>query len=109
MTNDQTQVCSPAFRRSACAPDRLKLGLQTSTLVIGTWSFIGHWSLVIGHFFLVMGHLSAAPSFHLPTANRAIFERGQEEKFLVGTVDNPWTSGGFGCVRTAGWQMHEGL
>lgn len=48
-------------------------------------------------------------SFHLPTANRAIFEAGGEERFFVGTVGKPWTSGTFGCVRTEGWQMHEGL
>src|SRR6266699_4799637 len=47
--------------------------------------------------------------FHLPTANRALFERGQEEKFFVGTVGKPWTSGAFGCVRSEGWQLHEGL
>ena len=27
----------------------------------------------------------------------------------VGTVGQPWTSGTFGCVRSGGWQMHEGL
>src|SRR5688500_19522643 len=50
-----------------------------------------------------------AEAFKLPTANEAIFERGAEEKFFVGTVGKPWTSGTFGCVRTEGWQMHEGL
>ena len=50
-----------------------------------------------------------AEPFHLPTANRALFERGHEEKFFVGTAGKPWTSGAFGCVRTEGWQMHEGL
>jgi len=50
-----------------------------------------------------------AEAFKLPTANAAIFERGAEEKFFVGTVGKPWMSGGFGCVRTEGWQMHEGL
>ena len=55
------------------------------------------------------GWCASAEPFHLPTANHAIFERGQEERFLVGTVGKPWTSGGFGCVRTEGWQMHEGL
>ena len=53
--------------------------------------------------------LSAAQSFQLPTANRAIFEKGGEEKFFVGTVGKPWTSGTFGCVRSEGMQMHEGL
>src|SRR5213594_1812619 len=47
--------------------------------------------------------------FHLPTANQALFEKGDEDRFFVGTVGKPWTSGGFGCVRTEGWQMHEGL
>src|SRR5881296_2947055 len=57
----------------------------------------------------VPGWEARAQPFHLPTANRALFERGQEEKFFVGTVGKPWTSGGFGCVRSEGWQLHEGL
>lgn len=48
-------------------------------------------------------------SFQLPTANRALYERGGEERFFVGTVGKPWTSGCFGCVRSDGWQFHEGL
>jgi len=52
--------------------------------------------------------LSAQP-FRLPTANHALFEKGGEEKFFVGTVGKPWTSGCFGCVRSYGGQMHEGL
>jgi murein DD-endopeptidase MepM/ murein hydrolase activator NlpD len=47
--------------------------------------------------------------FLLPTANRALFESGGEERFFVGTVGKPWTTGMFGCVRSDGWQMHEGL
>ena len=47
--------------------------------------------------------------FQLPTANRILFESGGEEKFFVGTVGRPWTSGMFGCVRSEGYQMHEGL
>ena len=50
-----------------------------------------------------------AQSFQLPTANHALFERGGEEKFFVGTAGKPWASGTFGCVRSGGWQMHEGL
>src|SRR5262245_29693952 len=58
--------------------------------------------------------LALAPSlfgqaFQLPTANHALFEPRGEERFFVGTVGHPWTSGMFGCVRTEGWQMHEGL
>ncbi len=51
----------------------------------------------------------AAPAFQLPTANAALFEKGGEERFFVGTVGKPWTSGTFGCVRSEGWQVHEGL
>ncbi len=47
--------------------------------------------------------------FRLPTANQHLFESGGEEKFFVGTVGKPWTAGMFGCVRTEGWQVHEGL
>src|SRR5438477_8579550 len=50
-----------------------------------------------------------AQPFQLPTANRALFEKGGEERFFVGTVGKPWTSGTFGCVRSDGWQIHEGL
>jgi murein DD-endopeptidase MepM/ murein hydrolase activator NlpD len=48
-------------------------------------------------------------SLVLPTANRALFEPGGEERYFVGTVGRPWTSGTFGCVRSEGWQFHEGL
>ncbi len=50
-----------------------------------------------------------AQPFHFPTANRALLEPGGEERFFVGTVGRPWTSGTFGCVRTEGRQLHEGL
>lgn len=50
-----------------------------------------------------------AQPFSLPTANRALFEPGNEEKFFAATPGKPWTSGTFGCVRTEGWQLHEGL
>ena len=50
-----------------------------------------------------------AQAFQLPTANHALFNKGGEERFLVGTAGKPWTTGAFGCVRTGGWQMHEGL
>src|SRR5688572_15787412 len=50
-----------------------------------------------------------ADLFQLPTGNRYLFELGGEEKFFVGTVGKPWITGTFGCVRTEGWQMHEGL
>ncbi len=50
-----------------------------------------------------------AQPFQLPTANHALFEPGREENFFVGTTGKPWTSGCYGCVRSEGWQMHEGL
>jgi peptidoglycan LD-endopeptidase LytH len=53
--------------------------------------------------------LLAAPCFRLPTENRALFEAGGEDRYFVGTVGKPWLSGTFGCVRTAGQQMHEGI
>ena len=62
----------------------------------------GVWGLLIA--------LSADGAiFRLPTANEALFEPGAEARFFVGTVGKPWMSGTFGCVRTEGWQMHEGL
>ncbi|MCX8089335.1 MAG: M23 family metallopeptidase [Verrucomicrobiae bacterium] len=59
----------------------------------------------------LLGAAVRAPGqpFHLPTANRALFESGGGERFLVGTTGKPWTSGGFGCVRSDGRQFHEGL
>lgn len=54
-------------------------------------------------------HLLAQP-FELPTANRAIFDAdGGGDRFFVPTVGKTWKSGCFGCVRTEGWQLHEGL
>jgi murein DD-endopeptidase MepM/ murein hydrolase activator NlpD len=53
--------------------------------------------------------VASAELFRLPTANHALFEPGGEPRFFVGTAGKPWTSGCFGCVRTDGWQMHEGL
>ncbi len=54
--------------------------------------------------------ISFAQPFHLPTANHALFDPdGGGERFFVPTVGKPWTSGCFGCVRTEGWQLHEGL
>jgi murein DD-endopeptidase MepM/ murein hydrolase activator NlpD len=55
--------------------------------------------------------LAAAPSeiFTLPTGNRAIFKTGGEEEYFVPTPGKTWTSGTFGCVRTDGRQLHEGL
>src|SRR6476661_283831 len=58
---------------------------------------------------LVFSFTSLGQPFQLPTANHALFEKGGEERFFVGTTGKPWTSGTFGCVRTDGRQLHEGL
>lgn len=53
--------------------------------------------------------LGAQP-FRLPTTNRAILDPdGGAERYFVGTAGKPWTSGQFGCVRSGGGQLHEGL
>lgn len=52
---------------------------------------------------------ASAQPFQLPTAHRALLEKGAEEKYFVGTTGKPWMSGTFGCVRSEGGQMHEGL
>lgn len=69
-----------------------------------------HWTgLLTLSVFILTTQSAGAQAFQLPTANRALFEPGGEERFFVGTVGKPWTSGCFGCVRTDGQQMHEGL
>lgn len=50
----------------------------------------------------------AAALFAFPTSNQAILESNGEEKFFVGTPGKPWTSGSYGCVRSSGFQFHEG-
>ncbi len=52
---------------------------------------------------------TGAQMFHFPTDNRALLEPGGEERFFAGTTGKPWTTGTFGCVRTDGRQMHEGI
>ncbi len=58
---------------------------------------------------LLVDSAFAQQPFQLPTANRAIFDPDNQPKFFVETVGKTWTSGCFGCVRSDGWQMHEGL
>jgi len=55
-------------------------------------------------------NLFAQQPFQFPTANHALYEIGNQLKFFAPTApDKPWTTGSFGCVRTDGRQMHEGL
>lgn len=61
---------------------------------------------------LVLGaaaHSLTAASFILPTANTNLFVPGAEAEYFVATVGKEWPSGTFGCVRTDGWQLHEGI
>lgn len=59
--------------------------------------------------FFLLALPAVAQPFRLPTANTAIFENGGEEKFFAATPGKTWVSGTFGCVRSDGWQLHEGL
>jgi len=63
------------------------------SLVLGTFLSFNGWSQVL----------------RLPTANRALFQNEGQENFFAPTPGKSWVSGTFGCVRTEGWQMHEGL
>jgi hypothetical protein len=59
-----------------------------------------------------MAFLSCAANgqaLRLPTSNTAIYEAGGEERYFVGTVGKNWVSGTFGCVRSNGQQLHEGI
>lgn len=60
-------------------------------------------------FCLTCLNMPAAQCFRLPTDNRALFEPGGEQRCFVGTPGKSWMSGTFGCVRTEGQQMHEGI
>lgn len=48
-------------------------------------------------------------SLRLPTSNTSLYEAGGEERYFVGTVGKTWLSGTFGCVRSNGQQLHEGI
>jgi murein DD-endopeptidase MepM/ murein hydrolase activator NlpD len=52
---------------------------------------------------------ASAQPFLLPTANRAIYDVNGQEKYFVATEGKDWQSGTFGCVRSGGNQIHEGL
>lgn len=75
--------------------------------IIGQKNFSGVTLVAVG---LLLTPSSYAEVFNLPTDNHAIYDAdGGGERFFVPTVGKPWSSGCFGCVRTEGWQMHEGL
>ena len=60
---------------------------------------------------IALGQVAVAlgQPFQLPTPNQAIFESGKEADYFTPTIGRTWPSGTFGCVRSEGWQMHEGL
>jgi murein DD-endopeptidase MepM/ murein hydrolase activator NlpD len=75
------------------------------------FSPVGRAIVFTGGMFLGWGAAAFAQApFQFPTANHALYVIGDELKFLAPTApDKPWTTGSFGCVRTEGRQMHEGL
>ncbi len=59
---------------------------------------------------LVLNSLAAlGQPFQLPTPNRALFQSGAEEKYFAPTPGKTWVAGTFGCVRSDGHQLHEGI
>ena len=70
---------------------------------------LNHFPALFSIAFALAAQLANAQPFHLPTANTAIFEKGGEERFFAATPGKTWVSGTFGCVRTDGWQLHEGI
>ena len=98
-TNPQTVTLSRTLVAGReLPPGRGSQQTRTSTKFFVVWLLLG-----------CLPNLLNGQVFRLPTANRAIFEAGGEERFFVGTTGKPWTSGTFGCVRSEGWQFHEGL
>ena len=59
--------------------------------------------------FLCVPLVATGATFVLPTPNRAIFKSGAEAEYFTPTPARTWESGTFGCVRSEGTQMHEGL
>ncbi len=57
---------------------------------------------------LLPSELLAQP-FILPSPNRAFYDPEGMTKYYAPTPGRDWRSGTFGCVRSEGWQMHEGI
>lgn len=58
---------------------------------------------------LACASLIGAEQFSFPTANRALLERNGTDRFFVGTPGRTWEAGTYGCVRSDGYQLHEGV
>ncbi|MCX7867259.1 MAG: M23 family metallopeptidase [Limisphaera sp.] len=56
----------------------------------------------------VAGAVATGP-FRLPTPNQALFEPGGEARFFAPTPGRTWVAGTFGCTRSEGFQLHEGI
>lgn len=52
--------------------------------------------------------VTAEVHFSFPTSNHSLLEENGDSAFFVGTPGKPWSSGSFGCVRSSGYQFHEG-
>jgi peptidoglycan LD-endopeptidase LytH len=105
-------VTRPRNRHTAAANSNQKTGHSTPTAEAGRlWiSSLHVWLAVVLALALLPELSLRAQPFHLPTANHALLDAdGGGERFFVGTVGKPWVSGTFGCVRSEGWQLHEGL
>ena len=100
--SDGVLVFTPDATREEA--EEIALGLNNVAKKVHTWI-----DRVICAASVSLRVAAQAQPFQLPTANHALFEKGGEERFFVGTVGKPWTTGTFGCVRSGGWQMHEGL
>src|ERR1043166_3972412 len=101
MINDAPNWIVPRLCRRAAAegclpPRRIRYSLISARrrtflrLVFDTAAFLGCT--------LWLPFSLRAQPFQLPTANHALYEKGGEERFFVGTVGKPWTTRTFGCV-----------
>ncbi len=69
--------------------------------------FLSHFA--IGVVVALAGGTLLAQSFKLPTANVAVLEPENGVAAFAGTAGRTWPSGTFGCVRSDGFKMHEGI
>lgn len=63
--------------------------------------------VLLNHVFCV--HPVIGATFGFPTENLSLMEHQGQERFFTPTPGQSWKSGAFGCVRTEGWQIHEGI
>jgi len=87
---------------------------QTGNKKLATYRFIFYisvvkWSLAVFFSIFIAVFPVSAQTFKLPTANRSIFKLNEQDQYFCPTVGRTWESGTFGCVRSEGWQMHEGI